>query len=74
MKHVNIDSLKHDLYSTKMCVDTHEGLEELTECYKTSLADIFNTHAPLKSKKVTIRPRLPWFKGLSHTTDVSRRD
>ena len=61
VKHVNIDSLKHDLYSSMICVDTPEGLEELTECYKTSLADTFNTHAPLKFKKVTIRPRLPWF-------------
>ena len=37
-----------------LCTNTPE---ELIMCYKTTLAGTFNTHAPLKSKMVTVTPR-----------------
>ena len=66
IKSIDINCLKSDLVSSRLCSDTPEGLEELTKCYNTTLAGTpeangFNTHAPLKSKMVTARPRLPWF-------------
>ena len=61
VKSINIDSLKSDLNSLKLCSDPPEGHEQLVEYYKTTLAGIFNTHAPLKSKMITVRTRLPWF-------------
>ena len=38
------------------------NVDEAANCYHTTLLDILNTLAPVKTKVVTMRPKVPWFK------------
>ena len=34
---------------------------KLVYCYNTTLAELHDRHAPLKTKTVTVRPKVPWY-------------
>ena len=35
--------------------------DELVDCYNTTLAELLDRYAPLKTKTVTVRPQVPWY-------------
>ena len=61
IKAIDIDSLTKDLEESDLCRDTPAELAELVHCYNTTLADLLDKHAPLQRKRVTVRPRVPWY-------------
>ena len=61
LKAVDSDKLRCDLRNSELCLDPPSALENLISCYNVTLMDTLNHHAPLKSRVVTVRPRLPWF-------------
>ena len=38
-----------------------QRLDDLAHCYNITLFDLLENHAPLKSRKITKRPTVPWF-------------
>ena len=61
LKAVNIDQLRKDLSDSELCTNPPSSLDVMIGCYNTTLTDILNCHAPLKTRTVTVRRRLPWF-------------
>ena len=61
LKSVNIDQLRSDLMDSELCVNPPSDLENLVSCYNTTLSDTLDRYAPLKTRVVSVRPRLPWF-------------
>ena len=58
---MNIDQLPSDLIDSELCVNPPSALDNLISCYNTTLSDILDRHATLKTRVVFVRPRLPWF-------------
>ena len=50
-----------DLSASRLCKDPPSDLDKLVDCYNTTLVDLLDRHAPLKTKTVTVRPQVPWY-------------
>jgi hypothetical protein len=60
-----------DLSATKLCQHPPSELDMLVDCYNTTLADLLDNHAPLKTKTVTVRPQVAWY---SEEVRVAKRE
>jgi len=78
LRATNITEFCHDILSS--CLITHppSTFSDLVDCYNSTLSQLLNKHAPLKSKIIRSKPRNPWytlaqknFKLLNVTLDVS---
>ena len=49
------------MFTTKLCQDSPNILNDLVECFNQTLASILDCHVPLLTKTLTIRPLVPWF-------------
>ena len=58
---VQLDALNIDLASSELCLSPPNSLDELALSYDSTLQSILDKHAPLCSKRVNNRPRVPWF-------------
>jgi len=58
---INITELCHDILSS--CLITHppSTLSDLVDCYNSTISQLLNKHAPLKTKIIRTKPRNPWF-------------
>jgi len=58
---INITEFCHDILSS--CLITHppSTLTDLVDCYNSTLSQLLNKHAPLKSKITRTKPRNPWY-------------
>ena len=62
IKNINTEELQTDIYVSNIHnrkPDT--DVETLTNMYNDTLRRLINIHAPIKTKKVSKRRRLPWF-------------
>ena len=48
------------MFSCLLQIYTSE-LDKLVDCYNTTLADLLDHDAPLKTNTVTVRPQVPWY-------------
>jgi len=58
---ININEFCHDILSS--CLITHptSTLSDLVDCYNSTLSQLLNKHAPLKSKFMQTKTRNPWY-------------
>jgi len=58
---ISITELFHDILSS--CLITHppSTLSDLVDCYNSTLSQLLNKHAPLKSKITRTKPRNIWY-------------
>ena len=61
LKSIDLNSFQSDLADTDLCRNPPEALEDLVKCYNSTLKDILDKHAPLISRSIKERPRVPWF-------------
>ena len=61
LKSVNISALKDDIRSSNLISKTHSDINELAECFNTTLSTLLEVHAPLVVKTIITRPRVPWY-------------
>ena len=65
IKSVNLESLRSDLAASALCNDlsNNQGtdLDDLVRNYNNTLSKAIDCHAPLKTKKMVIRPAVPWY-------------
>ena len=47
--------------------------DHLAECYEATLASVIDRQAPLKSKVILERPRVPWFNNEIKEAKCKRR-
>ncbi|CAB4021807.1 Hypothetical predicted protein, partial [Paramuricea clavata] len=70
-KAINTTTFVADLSATKLCQHPPSELDKLVDCYNTTLTDLLDHHAPLKTKTVTVRPQVPWY---SEEVRVAKRE
>ena len=61
LKAINIDALRADIEKSSLIVDPPEELDELIQCYNTTLTNLMDKHAPLREKVIRLQPQAPWF-------------
>ena len=55
-KAIDIKLLCHQLSMTKLCQDSLDSLNDLVQCYNTTLAAAIDSHAPVVTKTIKVRP------------------
>ena len=62
IKSINIEELQTDIYVSDIHTRKPDmDVETLTNIYNDALKRLINIHAPVKTKKISNRRRLPWF-------------
>ena len=61
VKAIDITSFTDDLSASELCQHPPSEPALLVDCYNTTLAELLDRHAPLKTKTVTVRPQVPWY-------------
>ena len=56
-----MNSFQSDLAATDLCRNPPETLEDLDTCYNSTLKVVLDKHAPLITRSIKKRPRVPWF-------------
>lgn len=60
-KAIDTTTFMEDLSASQLCQDPPSEPDKLVDCYNTTLAELLDRHAPLKTKIVTVRPQVPWY-------------
>ena len=58
---VNVVSLNEDLATSELCQNSSDDLQELVSSYNNTLMAALDKHAPLMTRTIVQRPRVPWF-------------
>ena len=61
LKSIDLNSFQSDLAATDLCRNPPEALEDLAKCYNGTLKVVLDKHAPLITRSIKERPRVPWF-------------
>jgi hypothetical protein len=62
LKTIDIDAFKSDITSSILCSDTYwSDLGNLSKHYSSTLSEILDKHAPLKTKTLVTHVKIPWF-------------
>jgi exonuclease III len=59
-------NFREDLMQSPLVTSPHTTLDHLLDQYNCTLSNLINSHAPLKSKVITLRPATPW-----HSPDIA---
>ena len=60
---IAIEAFMNDIHSSQLLntdLLVSDDLDRLVGMYNSVLSELLDKHAPLKSKEITIRPKLPW--------------
>lgn len=60
-KSVDMEDLDADLAKSDLCENPPADLDELVSCYHDTLRAAMDAQAPLKTKTIVVRPRVPWY-------------
>lgn len=63
LKQINVEAFKSDLKVSDLCTTSWSNLDDMVKCYEESwtvLLESRKSHAPLKTKVIVVRPRVPW--------------
>ena len=61
LKSIDLNSFQSDLAATDLCRNPPEALEDLAKYYNGTLKVVLDKHAPLITRSIKERPRVPWF-------------
>jgi len=61
IKSIDLDRFREDLRSSELHNKTYPSLDDKVSDYDSSLSSILDKHAPLKTKTLVCRRRVPWF-------------
>ena len=72
-KAINLPLFLDDLSSSDLCSNPPEHLDDLLASYNTTLSTLYDHHAPLRTRTIITRRRVPWFtKGIKRAKQVRR--
>lgn len=61
-KSIDISAFMDDISNSNLYRKTHGNIDELVASFNNTFRSTLDHHAPVKSKNITIRPRVPWMK------------
>ena len=73
LKHIDVDRFRSDIASSALSNSQWSSLESISQCYDETLLQILDKHAPINSKVLTIRPRVPCFSPELREHKATRR-
>ena len=62
MKDIDIEAFQKDILNSSLYTAPAKDINEFVVQYNTVLKEIFDNHAPEKTKKVPLCSRAPWYK------------
>ena len=63
-KKIDIAAFSADIGSSMLSAGAHwDKIDALSDCFNTTLTDILDKHASLKTRTMINRPKVPWFSG-----------
>ena len=70
-KHIDHETLSNDLAA----IDTSQlSPDGMVEQYNSQISAIFDSHAPLVERKITVRPNTAWYNStIRHAKVIKRR-
>ena len=73
LKAIDMDTLRADLGDSDLCTKEFTDVDEMARCYNSTLHAVLDKHAPLKTKTVVNRKRVPWFNSQMKAAIRARR-
>ena len=62
LKNIDIAAFSADIASSMLCASVHwDNIDALSDCFNKTLTDILDKFAPLKTRIMINRPKVPWF-------------
>ena len=61
LKAIDLDALRADLRDSDLWTTEFTDVDEMVNCYNSTLQAILDKHAPPKTKAVVNRKWVPWF-------------
>ena len=62
LKNIDIAEFSADIASSMFCASVHwDNNDALSDCFNMTLTDTLDKHAPLKTRIMINRPKIPWF-------------
>ena len=61
IRSIDFTDFRYNLSNSCLVLDPADDLEALVRQYNVTLRSMLDTHAPLKTRTVTVRPYSPWF-------------
>ena len=61
IKDIDIEKLSSDIINSDLLRNPPTELNDLVECYDSTISDIFEQHAPVQEKEIVLRPHAPWY-------------
>jgi exonuclease III len=61
IRSININHFCLDILSSRLITHPPSELSDLVDCYNSTLSDLLNKHAPLKSKIIRTKAANPWY-------------
>ena len=55
--------LRVDIEASTLCLDPATSAASLLEQYDITLSALLGKHAPVQTRTITVRPKVPWFSG-----------
>ena len=79
IKGIDLDKFKVDLQLSPLGLKDlqNEGendLDQLVLLYRDTISALLDKHAPLKSRSLVVRPKLPWFNGSVKEAKKSKKE
>ena len=65
--------LRVDIEASTLCLDPATSAASLLEQYDTTLSALLGKHAPVQTRTITVRPKVPWFSGEIKMAKQKRR-
>ena len=61
LKDIDIEALQADILQSSLYTSPADSVNDLVLQYNSVLEDIMDSHAPKKTRKITVRPNTPWY-------------
>ena len=61
LKSIHSKLFAEDIRNSTLCIDPPDDLDDIVNCYNATLSSLLNKHVPIQSRKMTSKPRPPWF-------------
>ena len=72
-KSIDLSSFAQDISQSELITSPADNVNALVSQYNKVLSELADKHAPLTHKKVTVRPKAPWYTGEVNAAKRERR-
>ena len=73
LRSISVQDFSNDLALSHSLHDLDQPLDELVHVYNSTVSGLIDTHAPLTTKHVTLRPHAPWYTDTLREAKHKRR-